>query len=139
MKIQAGRIPFGYRAGKTIIHSMPAGLKLLCVIVISAAAFTSVYGLALSILLVVLASTLARLSPLKLLNGSKPLLLFSICIIIIMTIQPGAQGIFTPEIIIFNFYITDLYIPHISPSGFLNALIVIIKIFTVFSDRKSVV
>jgi biotin transport system permease protein len=101
---------------------MPAGLKLVFVIVISAFAFTSVYGLAASILLILTASALARIPPHKLLKGSKPLVILSLCIILLKTIRLEGEGITTPELIIFNIYIPDIHIPFISREGFIDGL-----------------
>jgi biotin transport system permease protein len=93
----AGRLkhgaPFGYRAGKTVLHRMPAGLKLVFVIIISAFAFSSVYGLAVSVLLVLTAAAVARIPPHNLLKGSKPLVVISLCVILLKSIKPEGEGI----------------------------------------------
>jgi len=80
-------IPFGYRAGNTVLHRMPALLKLVLVIIISAVAFVSVYGFVSSVLLIVLASCIARIRPLSLLKGSKSLIVISLCVILLKIIN----------------------------------------------------
>jgi len=86
----AGRLtrsaPFGYRPGKTPLHRVPAGLKLVGVIIISALAFASLYGLAASVLLILAASAAARVPPPALLKGSKTLVILSLCVILLKTI-----------------------------------------------------
>jgi biotin transport system permease protein len=129
----AGRLTqaFGYKAGKTPLHRMPAGLKLIFVIIISAFAFA--YGFALSVLLILAGSVAARVPPHALLKGSKPLVILSLCIILLKTIAPDAEGVTTPEIIIFNFYIPDLHIPFISGEGFFDGLLAAARIFVPFA------
>ena len=124
--------PFAYRPGKTILHRTPAVLKLLCVIIISIAACVSVYSLAASILLVFVFSCTARIRPWELLRGSKPLAVISLCILIMKTIDPGSPGVTTPEIIIFNLYIPDLHIPGVSPAGFFDGVMAVLRVFTPF-------
>jgi biotin transport system permease protein len=75
-----GRIPFAYRPGKTILHRVPAALKLLCVMALSTAACFSLYGLAAAALLILAASVSARIPPWQLLKGSLPLVILSLCI-----------------------------------------------------------
>ena len=75
--------PFAYRAGATILHRIPAGLKLLCVIVISSAAFISVPCLAAAIILILIACIAARIRPWDLLKGSKLLIMLSFCVILL--------------------------------------------------------
>jgi len=132
----AGRLkraaPFGYRPGKTALHRMPAGLKLGFVIIISALAFASAYGLAASALLILAASVIARIPPRALLRGSMPLFILSLCIIILRTITPNAEGVYVPEIIVFNFYIPDLHIPFISKEGFFEGLLNAARVFVPF-------
>jgi len=112
---------------------MPAGLKLIFVIIISAFAFASVYGLIASILLILIASALVRIKPHKLLKGSKPLVILSLCIILLKTIRLEGEGITTPELIIFNIYIPDLHIPFISGKGFIEGLLAAPGLFVPFA------
>jgi biotin transport system permease protein len=112
---------------------MPAGLKLVFVIIISAFAFASFYGLAASILLVLTASAVARVPPHKLLNGSKPLVILSLCLILLKTIRLEGEGITTPELIILNVYIPDVHIPFISGEGFYEGLLAAPKLFVPFA------
>ena len=112
---------------------MPAGLKLVGVIVISAFAYVSLYGLAASFLLILFASAAARLPPPVLLRGSKPLVILSLCIILIKTINTEAPGITTPEILLFYLYIPDLHIPFIGKEGFYDGVINAARIFIPFA------
>jgi len=80
---KAAAVPFAYRAGNTFLHRIPAIVKLLCVIALSIAAFAAVYGLAASILLLVIFSVIARIHPWSLLKGSKLLVLLSLVIILL--------------------------------------------------------
>jgi len=132
----AGRLTrnvfFGYRPGKTLLHRMPAGLKLVFVIIISSFALASIYGLVFSIILILLASAAARIPPPVLLKGSKPLVILSLCIILLNAIKQEAAGITTPEILFYNLYIPDFYIPFISKEGFYAGLINAVRIFIPF-------
>jgi biotin transport system permease protein len=131
-------VAFGYRSGKTALHRMPAGLKLLCVMALSTASFTSVPGLAAAILLILAASLAARIPPWELLRGSKMLAILSLCVIIIKTfeqggVEPDLRGITTPEIIILGFYIPDMYMSFVSRSGFFEGLLNALRIFVPFA------
>jgi biotin transport system permease protein len=126
------RTPLAYRAGKTFLHRAPAAVKLLAVMALSAIAFASVPGLALAILLILAASAAARIAPWELLKGAKPLLLLSLCTVLLKTFEQG-EGITTPEIIIFNIYIPDVYIPNISAHGFYDGIIVALRILVTFA------
>jgi len=75
--------PFAYRAGKTFLHRAPAAVKLLAVMVLSTVAFASIPGLALAILLILAMSAAIRVPPWKLLKGSKPLVVISVCIMLL--------------------------------------------------------
>jgi biotin transport system permease protein len=97
------------------------------------AACTSVCGLALTILLLAIASLFARIPPWELLKGSKPLVMLSLCIVIIKTFEQGGAGVTTPEIIIFNYYIPDLYIPAVSVNGFYEGIITVLRILVSFA------
>jgi len=136
--LKRGRsVPFGYRQGKTILHRMPAGLKLVFVILISIFAFTSfngyACGLAVSILSLLIASFAARIPPHSLLKGSKPLVILSLCIILLKTIKPEGEGVATPEIYFFKLYIQSIYIPFISREGFYEGLVTVPRLFVPFA------
>ena len=90
------RPPFAYRAGATILHRAPAGIKFICVIVISAVCFTSVYGLGASILVILAASAAARILPWQLLRGSRLLALLSLFIVLMKTFFPLTPEIYHP-------------------------------------------
>jgi len=115
---------FGYRAGKTVLHRMPAGLKLAGVIIISAVAFVSPYGLAVSVLLVLAACAAARIRPYTLLKGSKPLVVISLFIILVKTIRPEAGGI----------TIHGFHISFISTRGFFEGLLTAPGLFVPFAS-----
>ena len=128
---------FGYKAGKTFLHRMPAGLKLVFVIIISTFAFSSFYGysygLAASILLILVASAVARIPPHVLLKGSKPLVVLSLIIILLKTVKLEGEGITTPELIFFNFYIPSLHISFINEEGFYEGLSIAPRLFVPFA------
>jgi len=115
------RVPFAYRAGKTFLHRAPAVIKLLAVMVLSAVAFASIPGLALAILLILAASAAARISPGELLKGAQPLLLLSLCIVLLKTFEQG-EGITTP-----------VYIPNISAHGFYDGITVALRILVTYA------
>jgi len=112
---------------------MPAGLKLVFVIIISTIAYGSLYGLAVSVMLILIASAIARIPPPVLLKGSKPLFILSLCVILLKTINSEAGGITTPEIIIFNVYIPDLHLSFISKEGFIEGLLTAPRLFVPFA------
>jgi len=76
-------IPFRYRAGKTVLHRAPAGLKLLAVMALSTAACVSIYGLAAAMALILAAAIAARIPPWELLKGARTLALVSLCVILL--------------------------------------------------------
>ncbi|MDR0455503.1 MAG: energy-coupling factor transporter transmembrane protein EcfT [Treponema sp.] len=104
------RSPFSYRAGTTALHRTPAALKLLAVLALSTAAFSSVPGLALAILLTLAASAAARIPPWELLKGAGPLAVLSLCIIFL-----------------------NLHLPHISVDGLVAGIIAVLRIFVPFA------
>jgi len=121
--------PFGYRQGKTILHRMPAGLKFVFVILISAFAFVTFkgwgWGIAVSVLLLLIACAAARIPPHKLLKGSKPLVILSLCIILLKTIRREGEGI--------TVLIPALHIPFISGEGFYEGLLAVPRLFVPFA------
>jgi biotin transport system permease protein len=133
----AGKItphsPFAYRNSRTVLHRIPAAIKLLCVILLSTAACVSVYSLAVTVLLLIIAAILAQIPPWELLRGSKPLFILSICIMMVKTFEQGTGGITTPEIIIFNYYIPDMHLSSISAIGFYEGMLTVLRIFTAFT------
>jgi len=106
---------------------MPAGLKLIFVIIISAFAFVSFngrgYGLAASILLILIASAFARVPPHALLKGSKPLVILSLCIILLKTIIVEGEGSAA----------LGLHIPFISREGFFEGMLMASRLFVPFA------
>jgi len=89
-----GSIPFRYRDGKTVLHRVPAGLKLLVVMVISTVACISIYGLAAALGLLLAASIAARIPPWELLKGARILALLSLCIML-LNYQTPVVGLIT--------------------------------------------
>ena len=110
----ASRIPFAYRPGESVLHRAPAGLKFICVIVLSAACFVWVYALAASIVLLLAASALARIPPWHLLKGSRLLALLSLFIVLMKTFFP-----LTPEIL--------------HPAGLVQGLLIAMRIFVPYA------
>jgi len=115
--------PFGYRQGRTPLHRMPAGLKLIFVIIISTFAFASVYGLCVSALLLLIACVFGRIPPHVLLKGSKPLVILSLCVIILKTVNPQGEGV----------VVSGLRVPYISVKGFFEGLIAAPSLFVPFA------
>jgi energy-coupling factor transporter transmembrane protein EcfT len=70
----AAGIPFGYRAGNSPLHRCPAPVKLLALLVLSAAAYQSVPALGLGALVITLGALVAGIRPWELLRGSLPVL-----------------------------------------------------------------
>jgi biotin transport system permease protein len=99
-KLKQRQIPFRYRAGKTVLHRVPAGLKLLAVMVLSIVAYVSLYGLAAAIALILAASIAARIPPWELLKGSWMLALMSLCVILLNARTPLIGLIITLRIFI---------------------------------------
>ena len=91
---QGHRSPFCYRAGKTMLHRVPAGLKLLSVMALSTAACVSIPGLAAVILLILAASIAARIPPWELLKGARTLALLSLCVML-LNFRTPVTGIVT--------------------------------------------
>ena len=93
-KLKQRQIPFRYRAGKTVLHRVPAGLKLLIVMVLSTVAYVSIYGLAVAMVLLLAASIVARIPPWELLKGTRTLVLLSLCIMF-LNLQTPVIGLIT--------------------------------------------
>jgi biotin transport system permease protein len=104
------RTPFSYRAGKTFLHRAPAAFKLLGVLALSTAAFASVHGLALAILLILAVSAAARIPFWQLLKGARPLAALSLCIMLL-----------------------NLQLPNISVDGLCAGIISVLRIFVPFA------
>ncbi|GHV96438.1 hypothetical protein AGMMS50293_27580 [Spirochaetia bacterium] len=117
------RNPFSYRAGTSPLHRFPAGFKLLCLLALSIAAFSSIPGLLLSALLVCAASLIARIRPWELLRGCRPLIILSLFILIFKTIQADAPGISLGAMNVFGLEFPALHIPCISPEGFFGGIL----------------
>jgi energy-coupling factor transporter transmembrane protein EcfT len=117
------RIPFSYRAGTSPLHRFSAGFKLLCLLALSIAAFSSIPGLLLSALLVWAAALIARIRPRELLCGCRPLVILSLFILIFKTVQADAPGISLGAINTPSPEFPALHIPFISPEGFLGGIL----------------
>jgi len=102
------RTPFAYRAANTALHRIPAIVKLLCVIVLSTAAFTTIYGLAAAILLTIVFSIIAHIPPWELFKGSKPLVVMSLIIILVKMniIHVSIEGLFDGILIALRIMVT---------------------------------
>ena len=115
--------PFAYRPGKTILHRVPAGIKLICMMALSVAACSAHYGLAASILLVTVFSFIVRIPLRELFRGSKTLIVISLFVLLLKTFTGEPQTLHFP-----------LLIPR-SPLiyGFTDGLITVMRIFTPFA------
>jgi energy-coupling factor transporter transmembrane protein EcfT len=131
--VKACNVPFGYRRGNTVLHRFPAGLKLLVLFVLSAAAFGSIPGLLLAALLTAAASLAARIRPPELLRGSRPLMALALCILAFQTVRPSAPGIALGEITAFGLRLPPLVIPCISAEGFFAGLLSALRITISFA------
>ena len=132
-KLNASRLPFAYRRGTSPLHRFPAAGKLLVMTGVSIAAYSSVPGLAAAAALLAVFAVIARVPPWNLLKGSRPIVILSLCVICIKTFEPGAAGIATPEIIVFNIYIASFYLPGVSMTGFLAGLFTASRMLVSFS------
>jgi biotin transport system permease protein len=83
--LRTDRSPFAYRGGTSFLHRVPAGIKLLCLLVLSLAAFSSVPGLAAAALVTAAGALGARVRPRELLRGSKPLAVLAAFIVVFRT------------------------------------------------------
>ena len=78
--------PFSYRPGNSVFHRFSAGLKLLGLLVLSSLVLTSLHGIALSVLLLIVACVVARIPLWALLKGAKPLIILSLIIMFARTL-----------------------------------------------------
>jgi biotin transport system permease protein len=91
-------IPYAYRPGKSVLHRLPGGVKLLGLFLISTLAF--VFGLpalAAGTLLVIAGSLAAGIGPWKLLRGSKPLLVMVLMVGLCRSVSLFADGVLNHE------------------------------------------
>ena len=127
------RLPFSYRPGVSVFHRLPAGLKLLGLLVFSSLILASPYGLVLSALLLIVACIVAGIPPGGLLRGSKMLMILALIIVFARTVGPGNPGIVTPGITVLGFHVPSLRIPAVSVEGFLEGVIAAMRILVVFA------
>jgi biotin transport system permease protein len=74
-----GGTPYAYRSGKTVLHKLNAAVKLLCLLAFSLAAFLEKPALlAAFTALLVCAALSARIHPISLLRGSRPVALLGL-------------------------------------------------------------
>ena len=112
--------PWSYRKGTTLLHKLPAGLKLIFLLLLSLAVFFTgpqfrgfvILG-AISLILIIL-SFAARIGPLALLRGSRPLLLIVLAVFVIQGVEFSPLGF--------------------SHEGLLSALIYCLRIALAFSS-----
>lgn len=110
----AGKIGlFGYRAGNTCLHRMPSWLKLLCLIILSIAAYISMPSLAAALVAIIFASIAARIPPWALLTGIKPLIVLAFFILAMSAVELNPFAA--------------------SAEGLLKGIIVVIRIIAVFT------
>ncbi|MDR2793783.1 MAG: energy-coupling factor transporter transmembrane protein EcfT [Treponema sp.] len=80
--------PYAYKAGNSFLHRLPAGLKLLCLLVISGAAFVFFpFGLIFSFFFVCAASFSAKIPVRYLYRGSGFILLMAMTMIVFRSIS----------------------------------------------------
>jgi biotin transport system permease protein len=84
--------PYAYRIGASPLHRCPAGLKLLCLLAVSAGAFSSIPGLAAAAALVSAGALVAGIRPWELLRGARPVLLPAAFVTLARTFRFGAEG-----------------------------------------------
>jgi biotin transport system permease protein len=82
-------IPYAYRSGASPLHRCPAGIKLLCLLAVSAGAFSSIPGLAAATALVLIGALIAGIRPGELLRGSKTVLILAALSTLIRTVRFG--------------------------------------------------
>ena len=93
MAVKNNKTPWSYRKGATLLHRLPAGLKLIFLLFFSIAAFLpgsdlqSFIILAIEIFLIALLSVIARIGPIALLHGSRPLFFTVIAVFIFRGIE----------------------------------------------------
>jgi energy-coupling factor transporter transmembrane protein EcfT len=74
--------PFAYHYGASPLHRCPAGIKLLCLFLLSGAAFSSIPGLVVSGVLIIAGALVGRVKMRDLLRGSRPLIVLALFIVI---------------------------------------------------------
>ena len=91
---QSRQTPWAYRKGSTVLHRLPAGAKLLCLLLLSMLAFfPSLLLLGAIALAIVLLSFIAGINPASLLRGSGPLLLIVLGVFLFQAIELFPFGI----------------------------------------------
>jgi biotin transport system permease protein len=126
-------VPFAYRGGGSALHRFPAGLKLLALLVLSAAAFSSMPGLLVASLLTAAAARAARIRFRELFRGCRSLLTLALFILIFQTIDPGAPGIALGAITIRGLALPPFTIPFISAEGFFAGFLSSLRIMVSFA------
>lgn len=106
--------PFSYRKGSTLLHRLPAGAKLVFMLLLSLAAFfPNIIVLSAIALILISLSFIAGIGPAALLRGSGPLLLVVLAVFVVQ----GAE--FSP--------------PGFNTAGLLEALVFCARIALAFS------
>jgi energy-coupling factor transporter transmembrane protein EcfT len=82
MAVGAGSSPFAYHYGDSPLHRCPAGIKLLCLFLLSGAAFSSIPGLVVSVILIIAGALVGRIKMRDLLRGSRPLIMLALFVVI---------------------------------------------------------
>ncbi|MFP3042583.1 energy-coupling factor transporter transmembrane protein EcfT [Treponema primitia] len=86
-------VPYAYRPGKSTLHRLPGGLKLLGLFLISTLSF--IFGppaLGLGTLLVIAASLAAKIRPWELLRGIRPLLVMALMVVLCRSVGLKPEG-----------------------------------------------
>jgi energy-coupling factor transporter transmembrane protein EcfT len=81
------RAPYSYRPGDSVLHRLPAWVKLLALLGLSTAAFFAGFpALAAGVIITAAGAFSAGIRPWELLRGSKPLFIMIVCIIILRSV-----------------------------------------------------
>ena len=114
--------PWSYRKGNTLLHRLPAGLKLTFLLFLSLFAFfPNLYVLGLIAIVLVLLSFVAGIGPLGLLRGSGPLLFFILAVFLFQSVELFPQGF------------RQGFMPVLRLEGLRNSLIFCARIGTAFA------
>ena len=90
---KGGALPWSYRKGSTLLHRLPAGLKLAFLLLLSLAAFfPSLLVLCGIALILVILSLAAHMRPWELLRGSGPLLFVVLAVFLFQGVELSPPG-----------------------------------------------
>ena len=125
--------PFSYMPGGSALHRLPAGLKLLALLAVSALAFRSAAGLAAAALILLAACAAARVPPRALLRGARPAAALALLVLLARGVGPWHPGIETPEIAALGFRAPPARIPAASAAGLAGGALAALRILVAFA------